>query len=230
MKLHYIIKYFNEEKQLPDGVDSSEQFLIYKPLHMLNNDITYDFFKKPTNESIEYTSKIIYDWDAVMRPYNTLELDKLKPFIKRYFSPSDEILEISKNLTEKYNLDFNNLCAVYYRGTDKSREVTLDSVETFIDKMRALKDITFLVQSDDQEFIDTIKSNFNNIIIIEENYISSTKNGIHNEFNGTMNYIMIKYFFATLLLMSKCKYLICSNSSNCSLWCMLYKGNSTNVL
>lgn len=230
VKLHYIVEYFNKEKQLPDNVDSSEQFLMYKPLNMLDNDITYDFFKKQTMETIRYTNAIQYDWNAAIRPYNTLELDSLTPFIQTYFSPSDEILEISKHLIEKYNLDFNNLCAVYYRGTDKCREVTLDSVETFIDKMRALKDITFLVQSDDQEFIDTIKSNFNNIIIIEENYISPTKNGIHNEFNGNMNYIMIKYFFATLLLMSKCKYLICSNSSNCSLWCILYKGNSTNVL
>lgn len=230
VKLHYIIKYFNEEKRLPDYVDSSTQFLIYKPLHMLNNDITYDFFKKPSDESIEYISKIDYDWDSVLRPYNNLKLDTLTPFIEKYFSPSDEILQISTHLKEKYNLDFENICAVYYRGTDKYREVTIDTIESFITKMKTLKDVTFLIQSDDQEFIDAIKSTFNNIIIIEENYISSTKNGIHNEFNGDMNYNMIKYFFATLLLIAKCKYLICSHSSNCSLWSILYKGNHDNIL
>ena len=230
VKLHYIIEYFNKEHKLPDHVDSSEQFVIYKPLHLLDYDITYDFFKKPTMETIEYENKIEYNWDYVMLPYSNLKVDKLTPFINNYFTPSDEILEISNEIKEKYNLDFNNICAVYYRGTDKCREVTLDKVDTFIEKMKNVKDMTFLVQSDDQDFINIIKSNFDNIIIIEENYISSTKNGIHNEFNGNHNYIMIQYFFATLLLMSKCKYLICSNSSNCSLWCILYKGDNTNIL
>ena len=232
VKLHYIVEYFNKEKQLPDSVDSSEQFLIYKPLNMLHKDITYDFFKKPTMETIEYTSKIIYDWDASLRPYNTLPFDKLKPFVDNYFSPSDEILEISEHLIKKYNLDVNNLCAVYYRGTDQYKDVPYDIMNTYIEKMKKLKNMTFLVQSDDQHFINLVNENFdsNIIIIIEENYISSIRKGVHDQFNGNMNYVMIKFFFATLLIIAKCKYIICSPYSNGSLWCVLYKGNIDNIL
>jgi hypothetical protein len=231
VKLHYIIEYFNKEKRLPDGVDSSEQFRIYKPLHMLHEDITYHFFKKPSDITINYSKPIQYDWNAPIRPYSELDLTALQPFITNYFSPSYKILEISKYLQEKYNLDFEHTCAVYYRGTDQYKEIQYDDMNKFIEKMKTLKDVIYLVQSDDIHFINLVKQHFSsNIIIIEENYISSTNKGIHNEFDGNTNYLMIQYFFATLLLLSKCKYIICTSFSNCSFWCILYRGHINNII
>jgi hypothetical protein len=231
VKLHYIIEYFNKEKKLPDYVDSSEQFLIYKPIYLLYDDITYHFFKHENTENIEYINKIDFDWNAPLRPYKELDIDRLKPFINKYFTPSDEIVEISEYLETKYNLDYNNICAVYYRGTDQYKEIPYDDMNKFIDKMRDIKDVTYLVQSDDQNFINLVKENFSsNIIIIEENFISSTNKGIHNEFDGDNNYMMIKYFFATLLLIGKCKYIISSPISNGTLWCILYRGNIDNLI
>ena len=94
VKLHYIIEYFNKEKNLPEKVDSSEQFLIYKPQHLLFDDITYHFFKEPTNETIDYTKSIQYDWNATLRPHSELDLTAIQPFIRKYFSPSDRIPDI----------------------------------------------------------------------------------------------------------------------------------------
>jgi hypothetical protein len=194
VKLHHIVEYFNREKKIPESVDSSEQFLIYKPLHMLYEDITYHFFKEPTAESIKYKNSINFDWNATLRPHSQLDLEMLEPFIVNYFSPSDEIVELSRHLQGKYKLDFENTCAVYYRGTDQYKEIPYDDMSKFIQKMKLLKDVTYLVQSDDQNFINLVKENFSsNIIIIEENYISSTNKGVHNEFNGDINYIIIKY-------------------------------------
>ena len=42
------------------------------------------------------------------------------------------------------------------------------------------------------------------------------------------NYIFSKYYLAITIIMSKCKYIICG-SGNCSIWIMLYRGNSNNI-
>lgn len=228
VKLHYIIEYFNKEKTLPEKVDSSEQFLIYKPLHMLKEDITYHFFKELNNTPITYTTHINYTWNSQFEPFTNLDFQSLKPFIDKYFSPSNNIEELSYFLKNKYNIDFENCCGVYFRGTDKYKETKLPSILSYIEKMKTIHNKLFLVQSDDIHFINSIKIEFPNCIIIEENIISSTKNGIHNEHSFNENYHLIHYFFATLLILSKCNTLIC-NTSNCSLWMALYRNSSSNI-
>lgn len=231
VKLHHILDYFNREKKLPEIVDSSEQFIIYKPLNSLSNDITYEFFKRVENEesNINYTKSIVYDWDNQFKEYKNLIIDELSPFISNYFSPSDKILDVRDYLINKYSIEPEKICAVYYRGSDKFQETQLDNYQTYIDKMREITGLTYLVQSDDQAFIDKVLECFKNVIIIKENITSYTKIGIHNEQNGDTNYLMIHFFLATIHIMSKCKYFICS-SSNCSVWTVYYRGNSENVI
>jgi hypothetical protein len=43
-----------------------------------------------------------------------------------------------------------------------------------------------------------------------------------------LNHDFSKYYLAITIIMSKCNYIIC-NSGNCSIWIMLYRGNSNNV-
>jgi len=228
VKLHHILEYFNREKKLPEVVDSSSQFIVYKPHDLLFTDITYDFFKL-NSEPIDYTKSIVYDWDNQFKEYKNLNIDELSPFISKYFSPSDKILAIQNYLINKYSIEPDKICAVYYRGTDKFQETQIDDYDSYINKMREVTGLTYLVQSDDQLFIDRVLESFNNVIIIRENITSYTKKGVHNEHNGDANYYMIHYFFATVLIMAKCKYLICS-SSNCSIWTFYYRNSSHNVV
>ena len=227
VKLHYIIEYFNKEKILPEEVDSSEQFRIYKPLHILNDDITYHFFKKPDSTPIQYTKNIDYTWNSQFEQFTNLDFESLKPFVDKYFSPSDNIERLSYFLKNKYNIDYENCCGVYFRGTDKYKETKLPTISSYIEKMKTIKKI-FLVQSDDIHFINSIKIEFPNCIIIEENIISSTTNGIHNEVSSDINYYLIHYFFATLLILSKCSIVLC-NTSNCSMWIALYRNSCNNI-
>jgi hypothetical protein len=231
VKLHHILDYFNKEKKLPEIVDSSEQFIIYKPLNSLSHDITYHLFKRVENEesNINYANSILYDWDNQFKEYKNLNIDELSPFISNYFSPSDKILDVIDYLINKYSIEPEKICAVYYRGTDKFQETPIDDYEIYINKMKEVTGLTYLVQSDDQLFIDKVLDSFNNIIIIKENITSYKKIGVHNEYNGNINYLMIHYFLATILIMAKCNYFICS-SSNCSVWTVYYRGNSQNVI
>ena len=229
VKLHHILDYFNKEKKLPEVVDSSEQFMVYKPFNLVSYDITYHFFKEYDNHPIDYTKSIEYNWDNQFKEYKNLNIGELSPFIYKYFFPSNNILYIRDFLINKYSIEPDKTCAVYYRGTDKFQETELDDYDKYIDKMREVTGLTYLVQSDDQFFIDKVLQSFNNVIIINENITSYSKIGIHDEHDGDTNYNMIHYFFATILIMAECNYLICS-SSNCSVWTVYYRGNSHNVI
>ena len=69
---------------------------------------------------------------------------------------------------------------------------------------------------------------YKNVIIIKE--VNTTYNfiGIHYENSNTENYSEIQKLFAVLLIIAKCKHIICS-SNNFSIWTMYYRGNAENV-
>ena len=59
---------------------------------------------------------------------------------KKYFQPSANVIRIIKNIKNKYQLNnYDDLCALYYRGTDKIQEVDLPSYEGFLEKVKILK-------------------------------------------------------------------------------------------
>jgi hypothetical protein len=242
MRLHKIINYFNNNKRLPQLVDSSAQFALYKPVYMIYNDITEDFFINNTNNN---KNNILYEKDVLIRNdiiedqfsnYKTLNIEDIKPFIQKYFSPSQEIMEIQSILIKKYNIQVDNCIAVYYRGTDKYKETTLGDFSKYDEMIHRIKKanmnsyFTLLIQSDSVEFLNYMKQKHDNIIIVKENKTSNTNEGIHlsKDNIGAQNYNDIKILFATFLIIAKCKYFICC-SSNCSLWMIYYRGNTENV-
>ena len=236
VKLFDIIQYFIKYKQLPIEVDSSELFNMYK---INNKDITFDFFIHYDNLDINIKyEKDIYmtKWGFQFDNFNHVDYKYLIPFIKKYFSPSKKIINLANNLILKYNIDFNNCIGLYYRGTDKIHETQIDSFDNYYNKLNEIikisknKNIQILLQTDTSQFLDYMKKKCinKNIIIINENSTSYTNNGIHYEKTNTENYNDIKNFLATVLIISKCKYIICS-SGNCSIWMMYYRGNSKNV-
>ncbi len=137
-------------------------------------------------------------------------------------------------MEKKYNLIYENTLAVYYRGTDKYRETSVAPFDEFYNKIVKIininKNIKIIIQTDTAQFMDyIIDKKIQNIIIISENKTSYTKNGIHNEQSNNDNYNHIFNFLSIVLIISKCKYIICS-SGNCSEWMMFYRGNGMNIM
>ena len=227
-----ITTFFNNNKKLPRNVDTTQQFDTYKPSH-IKGDIMPYFFKKRDDINITYTDNIKFSHNLQFEKYNSIDYKEITPFIEKYFSPPQEILDIESKIINKYNININEYCAVYYRGTDKKEETILGSFDTYIDKMNELltkePTIKFIIQSDSKNFIDTVKAKFTNSVSFDdENVPSTTDKGIHNEHSPDENYIIIKNFLAIVYLISKSKYIICS-SGNCSIWMMLFRGNCNNV-
>lgn len=231
-RLHEIIKYLNKNGCLPISVDSTKQFGLYK-IKGDPSDITFNYFKHYDNINLEYNFPVDYTQKYQYNDYSLLEYKKICPIVEKYFSPSTNVNEIVNNLEKKYNIIYDNTLAVYYRGTDKIKETSLSSFDDFYKQIIKItdinKNINILIQTDTAKFIDYINGkNLKNIFIITENKTSYTNKGVHKESRDTNYYDMFN-FLSTVLIISKCKYIICS-SGNCSIWMMLYRGNGKNVI
>ena len=236
-RLRQIIIHNYLKQREPKYIDGSKRFILYKKATDYYNDITYDFFEKydnitDRNDNINniYSLNIIH-WDE---KYSEIDYKSVKSVIKKYFSPSNKINKIISDIEQKYNIKHNNTLAVYYRGTDKYKETQLSPFNEFYKQIIGIvnknKNIKILLQSDCANFIDYIISKkIKNIFIIKENKTSYTNKGIHNEQTSDENYYDMLNFLSTIIIMSMCKYIICS-SGNCSVWMMLYRGNSKNVI
>tara|TARA_B110000211_G_scaffold90126_1_gene105270 strand:+ start:6245 stop:7033 length:789 start_codon:yes stop_codon:yes gene_type:complete len=235
VKLTKIIEFINSNKRLPDNVDSSEQFRLYKKKERCNKDITFDYFGHYENvPDVNIIHPIDYNHNHQFKNYANLDYKCITPLIKKYFSPSTEINKIINNIEKKYNIVCANTLAVYYRGTDKFIETQIASFNHFYNKIIEIvninKDINILLQTDSAKFIDYINDkNLKNVVIIDENKTSYTNRGIHNEQSYNTNYQDMFYFLSTIIILSRCKYIICS-SGNCSMWIMLYRENNKNVI
>ena len=231
VKLDSIVNFVNHNNKLP-FVDSSYQFRKYKK--KLNEDITYDFFKHYDDiENIRINKNIKYSHKHQFNKYSNLDYYSISPLIEKYFSVSNKINEIVDYFVEKYDLVYDNTLVVYYRGTDKSKETDIASFDEFykqiINIISSNDNLKILVQTDTAQLIDYLNDKELKNITISENKTSYHKKGIHNENNGESNYNQMLNFLSTVIIMSRCKYIICG-SCNCSMWIMFYRKSSKNVI
>ena len=232
IKLNNIVDYINSHSKIPDNVDSSQQFKLYKKTQ--SDDITYEYFEHYDNiKDITITYPISYNNGHQFIDYSKLDYNNVIPVVKKYFSPSKNIIHNIEKIKNKYNIDYHNTIAVYYRGTDKSIETQIASFDEFYTKIKEISELyvnkQIIIQTDTSQFVDYINNKIlKNIIIIKENTTSYSKRGIHNEKISEENYYDMINLFSTFLILSKCKYIICG-SGNCSLWIMLYRSNNKNI-
>ena len=234
VKLDDIVSYINTKHSLPIHVDSSKQFQWYKK--DTDTDITYEYFQPyytiPNIKVEKYPIKYSHLYQFL--DYTLLEYNTLVPIVKKYFSPSLQINQLIANIEEKYHLVYDNICVIFYRGNDKITETKIGNYQEYAWYAKYIlhnnPNIVFLIQSDETEFIEFITSIFptNSFYFKDEiRHISKCNSTVDIVMKET-NDIFSKYYLAITIIMSKCKYIICS-SGNCSLWIMLYRGHNRNV-
>lgn len=233
IRLMDIIHYFNTHKSLPDEVDSSVQWLHYKsyPGDRLDN-----FYFELQEGNIEHTKDIyLPDCMAIQfDKYSNRDFEALNPFVKKYFEPGKPVKDILSVYEAKYNINYTNTCAVFYRGNSKFREMTIAPYSLFIEKAKEIKaqnpNIKFLVQPDEKEFLDAFLREFPN----ETFYFTETpminKQDSDNFFELPLDKRKEQgtNFFAAVLAISKCHTII-THSGNCGLWVALYRNNAHNI-
>ena len=167
--------------------------------------------------------------------YSDLDYKCLKPLIKKYFSPSSEINNIIVNIEKKYNLLYENICVLFYRGNDKNRETKKCGYNEYLNYANTLlkenSNLIFFIQSDETQFIEFIRKELPNKSFYFKDEIRHMKkcdSSIDIKLSY-QNYVFSKKYLAITIIMSKCKYIICG-SGNCDIWIMLYRGNNKNVI
>lgn len=229
-RLEGVVWFFNTNKNLPDQLDSSQQFSFYKSNP--SDDISPLYFKE-NKMNIEYKRTVRFHNDEQFLAYKKLDFNGLQPFVEKYFSPSEHVEEVVSMYEKKYAIDYGNTCGVFYRGNDKFTETSVASHEIFISKAREVKKqnptVTFLVQTDEAEFLEAFLDEFPGSVSFEEMTPMSKKNSfIAVELPLTERVEHGIHFFGAIILLSKCNSLI-THSGNGSLWCVLYRGNAENI-
>ncbi len=242
VRLYAIVTYFNETKRLPHAVDSSDVFSWYKAENE-SRDVTYEYFE-PDNPAFDLESvgggqgvlpsNIDYHHGHQFRDYHGLDYKCITPFINMYFSPSAEVQQRMRKMEEKYKLeDYGNITVLFHRGNDKKTETKLCTHQEIAAKGKAVlkkhPGMRFLIQSDETEFIEGMKTEFPDHIVFSDEirHVKHCEDTVDRIFRSSTAEFS-KYYLAITIIMSRCKYVVCG-SGNCDIWILLYRGHANNV-
>ena len=127
VRLSDIVEYIRKTHELPE-VDSSAQFAWYKNVNdndnnNMNTDITFHYFQD-YHPIYKYPIDIDFHWKYQFMDYTKID-NKIYPIVRKYFAPSEEIKQIISMMENKYNIDYDNTCVLFYRGNDKNTETKI---------------------------------------------------------------------------------------------------------
>lgn len=234
IRLIEIIKFFNQHKRLPASIDDKEQFAFFKKNP---EDYVVPEFFKTTDFPVEHTKEVVVTeepGEVSFGDYSKLHFEDVNPFLYKYFSPSDAVWNICSKYEANYQIDFQNTCAIFYRGNDKKRECEITPYEDFINKAQevldANPDIRFLVQPDETEFLQAFTKAFPGrcFNFKETPHMRRKDSAIFYELPSDKKMDHGQHFLAAVLTMSRCKHVI-THSGNGGMFCVLYRGNFDNV-
>src|SRR3972149_8895959 len=237
--LAQIINVANETNNYPTLVDTSEEahsftvintstlFDMYNPR---KTGIFFDFFS--CNSEIIIPNSVPIDFHAMYQcnSYYTIDYHNICPVVKKYFSPSEKVLDVKKALIKNYTIEPEKCIGVYYRETDKCTETVLASFSQFKDKLDKIKTGEKIVLvTDSQQCREYFEREYgDDLICFKENKVSNANVGIHFANSKSTNYNDMFNLFASLLIISGCKNILCG-SGNGSLWIMLFRGNCEGI-
>jgi hypothetical protein len=221
--LHYTIEYFNQYRKLPETIDTTGAFNWYRPGTM-DSFFTLD----PIN--ISYREPVLYEHFHQYTDYMKLDYAGVNPFLQKYFTPSEEVRDLIEYIEAKYQLDFANICVLFYRGNDKATETALPDYADYIERARVIlqqrPQIRFLVQSDETEFIEAMIAEFKEKAIWFKDEIRHIPKALTTvDIVCDDAFKFSKFYLAITIVMSKCPYIICG-SGNCSIWIALFRGSA----
>jgi hypothetical protein len=221
--LHYTVEYFNRYRKLPETINTTDAFNWYRPG-------TMDSFFTLDARKITYRGPVLYEHFHQYTDYMKLDYAGVKPFLQKYFTPSEEVQGLIKDLESKYSVDYQNTCVLFYRGHDKVTETALPNYADYIKRARAIlqqrPQTRFLVQSDETEFIEAMVAELGEKVVWfkdEIRHIPKALTTVDKVCDDAFKFS--KLYLAITIVMSKCPYIICG-SGNCSIWIALFRGSA----
>lgn len=234
--LQDIVIWHREHRGLPEQIDRSMQYAHYKHTP-LQNLIPFYFNEQETPIPYNDYYEISHDTrELQFSNYKKIDFEAAKPFIDKFFTPSQHVLDIVKTYEDKYQIDYEYTIGVFYRGNDKNRETNIAGYEDFLRKcadveLSVIDDYMpdYFVLPDEIGFLNAMQEHSERTITPDE--LPTCQNKDSAMFLELPLEERAEYgakFLAAVIVMSKCKHLI-THSGNCGLWAVLYRGNADNV-
>jgi hypothetical protein len=153
--------------------------------------------------------------------------------IEKFFRFAPPVSERASELAAQLGFDPRQTICIYYRATDKAREMELASVDQFMDVadkiLERLPDHRVLIQSDDQRVMNILKSCYGNRSIIVPGVPASVKGNPAHRGKEQGRMAGLRPFISAWLLMLRCSHIVCA-TSNVSMAMALYRGSARNMV
>lgn len=187
------------------------------------------------SEFIEYSNfqNILKDNNASNRVYKHLDFKQLNNLYKHHYCMSNTQQKKYDDIVKKYDLDYDNLIGVWYRGTDKNTELTLadpikylELAEKIISQDSKLK---ILIQSDQQQVVELFKNTFKDrCFFFNEMPTTAGTKGYHKIIKNEDKLEFYKTLDICTRILSNCKYLI-NHTGNVAFVIQVHRNNFENM-
>ena len=194
----------------------------------------YFKYNKSQALDVDKISKIKYPKRALF-DYKNEDLTNINPIIKKWFSPSDLVLDYVDLFIKKYKINPEDTLAICFRGTDKYKDIDEPSYHNFISHIPSIiknEGINrVFIQTDQTQFIDFFKSRHPNIPVfnIEEIPTTSSKQHLYKGVIKENKVSHSQMFLAAIQILSSCKFLI-NHTGNVARWIVKYRGSTKNMI
>lgn len=166
--------------------------------------------------------------------YRTLPVWRVRRHLKRYFTPSEEVLQRRMELVSRHSIDPRKTIAVCYRGTDKATEIELAPPREYLEAvqqiLRKKPGYRVLVQTDQAQVRDYLMNELGDLAFyLPEMPVTESDSVIHAVIPRDQQVDFGQTLLATVLIMAETKYLV-THTGNMALWTVLFRGNTKRTI
>lgn len=167
--------------------------------------------------------------------YKNLDFKQSSSLVSRYFQPSPQVTEIIWQMVRRYEINFEKVLAVHYRGTDKQIEIQPEPVSTWLSEIRKIAkvlpdDHRILVQTDQQQFLDAVVEEFGSrVFYLRELPLTKNSEANHHSLPDSERTGFALNLLAATIILSRCEWVL-THTGNGGYWAALFRGTAKRLV
>ncbi len=220
VRLDETLKFMRVKGKMPELINSSQQFGIYRDTD--NQDVSSELlgeYKPGKKKSpVEFSRAWQFKW------YNEIDIDTIGKLSKVICPLSQQVEDKAMAIREL----IGDRIAILLRGNDKSYEIPRMPYDGMIQIAKDTGGSKFFIQTDEQDFYDYFKERFPDTIAFDEIPRIKKDPDAHVMPGKGKRVEFAVNFLAALKAMSDAEKLIIT-TGNTGLWTLLFRGNINNV-
>jgi hypothetical protein len=220
VRLHHVAEFHRQHGRLPDEIDGSQQFWLYRDREGQN--VSAELFGPVVQNPGVTRTDYNHGWQ--MAWYDTVCLPALHQMALASCAPSRQV----ELFSHVYASKAAGRAAVIYRGNDKAKEIQATPYDMMFAMARDTRATQFIVQTDEQEFYEAFKRTFPDTIRFKNfRMIPRNRDSYVIPFVGK-RVEFAQNFFAVLLALSQAPQLLVT-TGNVGIWASIWRGNTDHL-